>query len=109
VAVAAAPHPKRKVKQMELKVEVKYNSYLDGIEIGDLSCSQFRSYIEFCEHVAAVANLIPLQLKHDPQYRDIHEARMDVFVNGQHMATQHFRRVGFTGEISVFNTKTFAA
>lgn len=75
-----------------LKVEVKYNSYLDGHELGDLTCSEFGSFVEFCEHVVACKSLVAMQLKHDPQYFDVHEARIDVWVNGERQSTIHFKR-----------------
>ena len=74
------------------KVEVKYNSYLDGIEIGALSCDSFTDVLDFAEHVTFTRKFVEHQMKYDALYRDIHEARLDVHVNGQRLATLHYRR-----------------
>lgn len=78
---------------MTYKVEVRYNSYLDDNEIGDLTCEMVDLF-EFTQHAAAVVKLVGQQLKHDPQYRDVHEARVELSIDGQRFARQNFRREG---------------
>jgi hypothetical protein len=93
--VAARNQIKAKVREMmNAKVVVTYTSYLDGNEIGDLTCDRFGSFFELVEHIHACRELVPMQLKHDAIYRDVFEARIKVFYNGAFLACENFRREG---------------
>lgn len=74
------------------KVEVKYNSFFgESEEMGDLTCEMFDLF-EFTEHATACVKLVGQQMKHDPQYRDVHEARVTLWIDGERIARQNFRR-----------------
>jgi hypothetical protein len=74
------------------EVKVTYNSYLDDVEMGDLTCSDFADFADFADYVTVCRRVIREQLLFDPNYRDVREAWLKVYLHNELVGHVHFRK-----------------
>ena len=77
---------------MEAEIKVTYTTFAEARELGDLSLSEFNSIVEFAQYLTKTIEIVEYQLKHDPQYRDVLNAQVEVILNHECVSLTQFER-----------------